>query len=580
MYSDKDAVNILTALLVRHDVCDAVVCPGSRNAPIVHNLVVCPEIVCHGVTDERSAGFYALGIALATGRPVAICVTSGTALLNVLPAVAEAFYKRIPLVVISADRPGQWIDQLDGQTLQQGDGLGRFVRKAVTLPEVRDAESRWYCNRLVNEALLGVWQHGGGPVHINVPLSEPLYGFTVAALPAERVVSMVPSRSDRCMLHRCAEDFLAAHKPMMVVGDLPQLGSTPCHPASQSPLSEVLGEIPEWKEACVVLNESLSMDCGGCRFDEVLSGGTLPSDYEPDFVLVLGGTLVSRRIKTFLRRLPADVRVWAVSEDGELRDTFQNLCGVIEGRPSDVLADLWQLSSAKEQECSSAFVGRWARLLSEADECVRAFCPDYSQMAAVKRFEDMLGEGVGVAVHYGNSSAIRLANIYARHYVYCNRGVNGIEGSLSTAAGFSLVAGKTVYCVLGDLSFFYDGNALWNRELRSNLRVLLLNNGGGGIFEKFDGLRQSPARERFVMAQHGASAEGVCQSFGVRYQAAHNMAELESGLMWLTTPSVGGCSGEDGPLLLEVFTDSANDSRVLQDYYRQFGVVFQKIVNP
>lgn len=162
MYSDKENVGILTALLVAHGVRHAVVCPGSRNAPIVHNLDTCPSIACYPVTDERSAGFYALGIVLATGLPTVVCVTSGTALLDLAPAVAEAYYQHVPVVVVSADRPPQWIDQLDGQTLPQGDALGRFVRKTVTLPDVQhDVERHWYCNRLVNEALLAAVQNGG-----------------------------------------------------------------------------------------------------------------------------------------------------------------------------------------------------------------------------------------------------------------------------------------------------------------------------------------------------------------------------------------------------------------------------------
>ena len=170
MYSNKEQVNILTSLLVAHGMRHAVVCPGSRNSPIVHNLNECPDIACYPVTDERSAGFYALGMAQARRQPVVVCVTSGTALLNLAPAVAEAYYQHIPLVVISADRPAAWIDQLDGQTMPQPDALRRFVRKAVSLPEPHDDDTRWYCNRLVNEALIAAQQGGGGPVHINVPI--------------------------------------------------------------------------------------------------------------------------------------------------------------------------------------------------------------------------------------------------------------------------------------------------------------------------------------------------------------------------------------------------------------------------
>ena len=184
MFSNKENVNILTALLVAHGIRHAVVCPGSRNSPIVHNLNACADIQCYPVTDERSAAFYALGMSQALKQPVVVCVTSGTALLNVAPAVAEAYYQHIPLIVISADRPPQWIDQLDGQTLPQPDALGRFVLKAVSLPEPHDADTRWYCNRLVNEALI----ERRGPVHINVPITEPLFDYSVEQLPVERKI--------------------------------------------------------------------------------------------------------------------------------------------------------------------------------------------------------------------------------------------------------------------------------------------------------------------------------------------------------------------------------------------------------
>ena len=187
MYSNKENVNILTAALLAEGVTHAVVCPGSRNAPIVHNLNECGLIACHPVTDERSAGFYAIGISQAMGNiPIAVCVTSGSALLNLAPAVAEAYYQHIPLIVISADRPPQWIDQLDGQTLPQPGALGTFTHKCVSLPEPHDNEERWFCNRLVCEALYHATHGTGGPVHINVPLGEPLFEFNINELPEIR----------------------------------------------------------------------------------------------------------------------------------------------------------------------------------------------------------------------------------------------------------------------------------------------------------------------------------------------------------------------------------------------------------
>ena len=551
VYSNKENVNILTSLLVAHGVSYAVVCPGSRNAPIVHNLVTCPDIDCFSVTDERSAGFYALGMAQATLSPVAVCVTSGTALLNLLPAVAEAYYQHVPLVVISADRPPQWIDQLDGQTLPQQDALGRFVRKAVSLPEPHNEEEHWFCNRMVNEALLAARQRGDGPVHINVPLTEPLYEFTVDSLPDERMITYAAPCVDKRLITECAGMFWKASRPMVVVGQ-----------SSKEKL--IADDFAEISGFAVVLNEALSIGCGACHFDELLCQEQLPDDLVPDFLLYVGDTLVSRRMKQFLRKLPKDVPVWAISEDGAVHDTFKSLCGVIEGHPADAIASLGDLAPMKRRRGTSPFFDRWDELLAETDEKIEDFTPGYSQMAAVKCLEEMLDDDDDFVTHYANSMSVRLANIYACHYVFCNRGVNGIEGSLSTAAGFSLETDQTVYCVLGDLSFFYDSNALWNEELRGNLRILLLNNGGGGIFEKFEGLQGSPARERFVMAKHHASAEGICQSYQVAYRAVHNMEELEEGIYWLQQEQ-----GER-PMLLEVFTDSANDAKIMKAYYDRF----------
>jgi 2-succinyl-5-enolpyruvyl-6-hydroxy-3-cyclohexene-1-carboxylate synthase len=168
----------------------------------------------------------------------------------------------------------------------------------------------------------------------------------------------------------------------------------------------------------------------------------------------------------------------------------------------------------------------------------------------------------GEASHFANSTAIRLANIYAFPNVYCNRGVNGIEGSLSTAAGFSCVTDEPVVCVIGDLSFFYDQNALWNQNLRGNFRILLLNNGKGGIFNLLKGLEQSPARDKYVAAEHHTSAEGICQQNNIKYLKAVNMEEMRQGIDSLLYID------SSRPVLLEVFTDPAEDELVFRDYYR------------
>lgn len=555
MYSNKESVNILTALLVKHGVSHAVVCPGSRNAPIVHNLNECPDIACYPVTDERSAAFYALGMSQALQRPVAICVTSGSALLNVMPAVAEAYYQHVPLVVLSADRPPQWIGQLDGQTLPQPGVLEPFVAKTVTLPEPHDADSRCYCNRLVNEALLSMTAVDCRPVHINVPLGEPLFTFNVAELPDERVIERYQPMVDYgCLPTAFFEGFLAAERPMIVFGQTRPQDFEGCG------LGYLFSHV-------IVLHEALSSFPSVSHFDEVLSQGEMD---DPDFIIYVGDCIVSKRLRHFLREAEGAV-TWRISRSGEVEDTFCNLRGVIVGDADFILQTLDQKMSSRKLP-ATAYRRQWLNALRQAADHAATYEPPFSQMAAVRTFEAHLsaqeppsaGEGWrGLSCHYANSSAIRLANIYAHHHVWCNRGVNGIEGSLSTAAGFSVVSDGNVYCVIGDLSFFYDQNALWNQNLRGNLRILLLNNGCGGIFDRLPGLEQSAARDRLVAGSHQATAEGICHQNHVDYLAARNMTELQEGIDRLFTTNT------TRPMLLEVFTDPADDERALRMYQEQ-----------
>ena len=292
------------------------------------------------------------------------------------------------------------------------------------------------------------------------------------------------------------------------------------------------------------------------NYDEAVCLVQHDERYVPDFVLYTGGSIVSKRLKRFLRKAK---ETWVVNETGEVTDTFQNLTRVFVGDGA-VVAD--QVRFMLEQQ-PHPFVQLWDELLAKVRQHAETYVPAYSQMAVVKCFEDTVGD---IAVHYGNSSAIRLANIYARHPVWCNRGVNGIEGSLSTAAGFSVVVDEKVACVLGDLSFFYDQNALWNQNLKGNFRVLLLNNGKGGIFNMLRGLEQSPARDKFVAAEHHTTAEGICRQNGVVYLKASDIDEMRQGIDTLLNIE------SDRPVLLEVFTDPNEDERVLRNYYRSLSI--------
>ena len=561
MYSNKENVNILTSLLLEYGVSDAVVCPGSRNAPIVHNLSVCEAIRCRPVTDERSAAFYALGLSIATRRPTVVCVTSGSALLNVMPAVAEAAYQHVPLVVISADRPQQWIDQLDGQTIPQSDALGRFVRKAVQLPEPHNDEERWLCRRLVNEAMHLATCRQGAPVHINVPISEPLFEFSTEQLPQLSRFNNIKRAVIKDASMDMPDAFHEAKRPMIVIGQLAH--GTVSHETIRS-----------LSEKYVVMSEPLSNPSYmTIHFDEairyIVSDNSSINDdeddktaYYPDYVIYVGDTLVSKPARRFLRNAKAPSCL-ITPDAADIHDPLMTLTDIVECDTDSINALLASLCDAPDTDERCRFHDRWQSFLDAYAAHADAYAPEYSQMATVKYFEEQLADlDIDICVHYANSSAVRLACIYAQHYVWCNRGVNGIEGSLSTAAGFSLATHDMTVCVIGDLSFFYDQNALWNSNLRGNLRIILLNNRGGGIFRQLSGLSDSPAADDLVMASHENTAQGICTQNDIGYMSAKNMDEMQIGIVTLLTRE------SERPMLLEVFTDSNDDVKALEKYFK------------
>ena len=561
MYSNKENVNILTSLLLEYGVSDAVVCPGSRNAPIVHNLSVCEAIRCRPVTDERSAAFYALGLAIATKRPTVVCVTSGSALLNAMPAVAEAAYQHVPLIVISADRPQQWIDQLDGQTIPQSDALGRFVRKAVQLPEPHNDEERWLCRRLVNEAMHLATCRQGAPVHINVPISEPLFEFSTEQLPQLSRFNNIKRAAIKDASMDMPEAFHDATRPMIVIGQLAH--GTVSHETIRS-----------LSEKYVVMSEPLSNPSYmTIHFDEairyIVSDNSSINDdeddktaYYPDYVIYVGDTLVSKPTRRFLRNAKAPSCL-ITPDAADIHDPLMTLTDIVECDSDSINALLAILCDAPDTDERCRFHDRWQSFLDACAAHADAYAPEYSQMATVKYFEEQLADlDIDICVHYANSSAVRLACIYAQHYVWCNRGVNGIEGSLSTAAGFSLATHDMTVCVIGDLSFFYDQNALWNSNLRGNLRIILLNNRGGGIFRQLPGLSDSPAADDLVMASHENTAQGICTQNDIGYMSAKNMDEMQIGIVTLLTRE------SERPMLLEVFTDSNDDVKALEKYFK------------
>lgn len=550
-YSDKENILQLVALLKAHEVRNIVLCPGSRNTPLTHTLANHPFFTCHAVTDERSAGFFALGLSLNGGKPAAVCCTSGTALLNIHPAVAEAYYQQIPLVVISADRPAAWIGQMDGQTLPQPGVFGSLVKCSVDLPEIHTDEDRWYCNRLVNEALLELNHHGKGPVHINVPISEPLFRFTTEELPEVRVIE----RYQGLNVYDKAYDDLIARlnrytRRMMVVGQMNLIYLFERKICKQ--LYKHFAWLTEHTGNRTVPGIPIK------NFDAIIyslpEGSAEQARMLPELVITYGGHIVSKRLKQLLRKHPPKEH-WHVSLDGKVCDTFCSLTTVIEMDPFEFLEKIAFLMENKPTD----FPRRWETLSKQLPEPAFA----YSQMAAIGALiKNIPAES---SLHLANSSTVRYAQLFPiaeTVEVCCNRGTSGIEGSLSTAVGYAYLSKRLNFVAIGDLSFFYDMNALWNASVRPNLRILLLNNGGGEIFQSLPGLEMNERTHRFVTARHTTTAEAWATARGFRYTAVHDADELQAAMADFTQPTE-----TDAPLFVEVFTDKAEDVRLLKEYY-------------
>jgi len=549
MYSDKKNILQLVALLRAHEIRNVVLCPGSRNTPIIHTLANHPYFTCYSVTDERSAGFFALGLALSGGRPAAVCCTSGTALLNLHPAVAEAFYQQVPLVVISADRPASWIGQMDGQTLPQPNVFGPLVKSSVNLPEIHTSEEEWYCNRLVNEALLELNHHGKGPVHINVPISEPLFQFTAEDLPDVRVITRYQGLN---VYDRQYDDLITRlngyTKRMMVVGQMNLIY------LFERKICKLL-----YKHFAWLTEHTGNQTVPGIpvkNFDAIIY--SLPEEEQaklvPDLLITYGGHVVSKRLKLLLRKHPPKEH-WHVAADGQVADTFCSLTTVIEMDPFEFLEKIAYLLENKPCE----YPKRWEQLSKQMAEPDFAF----SEMAAIGKVLKSLP--TDAVLHLANSSTVRYAQLFQipdSVEVCCNRGTSGIEGSLSTALGYAWASDKLNFVLIGDLSFFYDMNALWCNHLRGNLRIMLLNNGGGEIFQSLPGLKMEARTHRFVTALHQTKAEGWAQERGFDYTAVHTMEELDAALLDFMQADQQG-----NPKFMEVFTDKAEDVRLLKEYY-------------
>jgi 2-succinyl-5-enolpyruvyl-6-hydroxy-3-cyclohexene-1-carboxylate synthase len=547
----------LVELCALHGIKDAIICPGSRSAALTLAFARNSKISTRVIADERSAAFVALGMALQSGETVALVCTSGSAALNFAPAVAEAFFQEIPLLILTADRPPEWIHQYDGQTIFQKDIYGRHVKKTFDLPvEYAHKDAKWQVDRITNEAAALAQISPKGPVHINIPIREPFY----------------PEENERI--------FPIVHKVEFLQKD------TVLSPEIWSDLFEIWQKSDRKLIAIGQNSEDLDDELGGLVAEEgvvvladIISNVTIDGkiasqdvflgkvdDLKPDLLITAGKSFISKSFKEFIRKNKPTYH-WHIQEHAELIDPTQSISHKVEVSPKyffkEILEtlDLKKLKAGDEEEENDYFL-EWNGLEEMSIRYLSKYLNniDFGELKATSMLLESLSSEF--VLHLGNSMPVRYANLLGglskeKFEVSSNRGTSGIDGIVSTAIGQALKTDKTVVCLVGDVSFFYDSNALFFGELPDNLRIVMINNGGGNIFRIIEGPSKQEELESHFVTNQARNAESLVKEIGVKYLKATNMIEMAESLDIMI-------KGDPRAALLEVFTEGEADAEIFK----------------
>lgn len=553
MTTDKLSVQSLIEICYQHGIKKVIFSPGSRNAPLVIGFMQHKGFETLVIADERVAAFHALGQAIASKTPTVICCTSGTAALNYGPAIAEAYYQQVPMLILTADRPVEWIDMGIGQSMRQKDVFHNYVKKSFQfVQEATHKDDLWYNERIANAAINLCTSTVPGPVHINLPFRESLYNQIKVTPKRHPILKVVmPKVDDTAPLDSdLIEIWKTSSKRLILIG--------------QTQPNEILSELIESliaQNEVVVLAETTSniraqetIDC----IDRVLPLIDNTEKYRPDLVLTIGGAIVSKRIKSFIKDAKPQHH-WYVGLD-EPKDTFQRLSRHLMMQPVTTL----RLLVKQNGLVSSNFLKDWKKVKEKAQVLHSQFLAqtDYCDL---KVFEIILRELPEAAiVHFASSTPIRYSQLFSelqsKHIVQCNRGVSGIDGSTSTALGYSGCSDKLNILITGDISFFYDSNAFWYNNRPTNLKVILINNGGGNIFKYISGPETTQQLHVFE-ASHQLNARPIAELHSLVYSIVSSLEQLISALPQFYKEN----NNEIG--LLEIDTRKATNAEILREYF-------------
>lgn len=556
MTTDKIGIVHLADILYKKGLRTAILSPGSRNAPMVIAFNRHPGIECLSIVDERCAAFFALGMAQQSRISVAIVSTSGTAALNYAPAIAEAFYQEVPMLVLTADRPVEFIDQAEGQSIRQKGIYANYIKASFELPqEINSEDDQWYNNRVISEAYNEATTGKPGPVHINVPFSEPLYQVSKLSPVLPKIITKEETgfTLPGPVLKKLSEKWHSLPKKMILAGML----------QPDMELNHVLQNIAE-KSNLVVLTETTSNLSSPSFFpciDRVISSlnSSEASDFAPDLLITFGNQVISKMIKSFLRKHPPKAH-WHIDISGQAPDTFQSLNRIIPVRPVDFLHALLPIIKGTSGDYHALWRER-DQLTEDTHKKYLAQIP-FSDLKVMEKVLQFVPEFSNLQM--ANSTSVRYAQLFKpfkQLSYHANRGTSGIDGCTSTAAGAAYQSKIPTTLITGDIAFFYDSNALWNKHFPPNLKIIILNNSGGGIFRFIEGSSDVEELEEFLETRHGLSAKYMAKNFNIDYLFCDKLNTLNNCLSQLY--------GKDqGPVILEIKTPAVESAEILKSYFK------------
>lgn len=527
-----------------------IISPGSRNAPLTIGFVNNPEFSCYSIADERCAAFFALGIAQQTQKPAVLVCTSGSALLNYYPAFAEAFYSQIPLIVISADRPLDKIDIGDGQTIRQENVFKNHSLYNANLTEEASVENDLKINKAINRAFAKK-----APVHINAPFEEPLYQ-TVSKLNVDVTISAFAKGHKKISIDEIIEFtniWNKSKKKLVLVGE--------------NKPDEIDAEIVDLlanDNSVVVMTETTSNLHHPSflnNIDTIITpfSNTDFKNFQPDILITFGGMLVSKRIKSLLRKHHPKHH-WHI-DTLRAYNTYGCLTQHFEVSPNQFFKQFLRFTIPIKSNYYSTFAAIATLRKAKHQEYLSKI--PFSDFKVFDKIIPSLPEEC--MLHISNSSAIRYTQLFDINpsiQVFCNRGTSGIDGSTSTAIGAAVANERQTVLITGDIGFLYDSNALWNEYIPKNFKIILINNGGGGIFRILPGHEETPVFNKFFETSHCLTAEPLAKMYGFEYSIASDETSLDKSLKAFY-------SQNDKPSILEIFTPTRENDKILLQYFKE-----------